>query len=414
MRVVALLKWPTAKALALATAATAVALTGSGPAPASASTVSAGTTVPASTGAPAGATLSTPGALFDVATVSAGSAWAVGHAGQPTQLERTLLAHWNGKRWAAVNDPKPAYGVLQAIDAVSSSDIWVVGGAGQGKNLSLDSDPAAYRPLIWQWNGKRWAAPAGLPKVVGWLNNVTVVGGSVWAVGETAGAGGSTGKGGTALILHEAGGRWSVVRSGAPAAGALWGIAAASTTSIWAIGAGGANWAGGLSPVLLHWNGARWGTVATPVSGAKADDLEGLAAGPHGTAWAVGSAGAGVAGLALVWTGKAWQKAATPVTSGYLNDVAKIPGGTAAAGTAWAVGATNSGGIVALRWTGSRWASAATPTRPGYYVELTSVSALSTTSAWAVGAEESLSASSGASSAPSYPIILHWNGQHWS
>jgi hypothetical protein len=389
-------------ALAAAGAAVvAVALSGSGPAQALTSTANPG---PAGISAPAVATLSTPGALFDVATVSGNSAWAVGHQGKPGQPERTLLAHWNGKKWGAVTSPKPVGGALQAIDAVSPTNIWVVGGTGAGPAMSLDSSPAAYRPLIWHWNGKKWAASTGLPRVTGWLNHITVTSGNVWAVGETAGPGGH----GTPLILHQVRGHWSVVRSGAPAAGALWGIAASSPTSIWAIGAGAASWSEGLKTDLLHWNGARWAPVSSPLSGVKAGDLEGLATGPGGTAWAVGSQSAKVAGLALVWNGHAWQGAVTTVTSGYLNDVAKIPGSKVPGGGAWAVGATNTGGIVALRWTGSRWASAPTPARPGQYVELTSVSAASATNAWAVGAEESLSGG------PPSPIILHWNGQHWS
>lgn len=256
------------------------------------------------------------------------------------------------------------------------------------------------------WNGKRWGRQAGVPKVHGWLNAVAVAGGSVWAVGETSGKDGH----GTPLILHETGGQWYVVPNGGPPSGALWTVAATGPATVWAGGAGGASYSDlAWSTVLLRWNGSVWKAAPSPLQG-KYNDLTDIAAGPHGTAWAVGFGDEGRPEypLAMSWNGKAWR--AVPVSiapSGWLQAVTFVPGGTA-----WAIGSSGAGNL-ALDWLGFTWAGIAAPDVSGGPNFLQGVAATSPGDAWSVGwvYENPLP---GQTHLQSKTVILHWNGKAWS
>ncbi|HYY35677.1 MAG TPA: hypothetical protein VE867_04815, partial [Candidatus Binatia bacterium] len=43
--------------------------------------------------------------LYDVATLSASNAWAVGTYGTPQAGNRTLVEHWSGTGWSVVPSP---------------------------------------------------------------------------------------------------------------------------------------------------------------------------------------------------------------------------------------------------------------------------------------------------------------------
>jgi hypothetical protein len=157
----------------------------------------------------------------------------------------------------------------------------------------------------------------------------------VWAVGDASGR---------ALILHFDGTRWT--RSVSPSAGpgsALFGVAATSHDDAWAVGEVARPAPGGVSTLILHWNGAAWSTVHSPTPNGFAQ-LNGVAATAAGNAWAVGRTDALSTGhiltdrtLALHWDGHAWARVSTPNPAGNstLNAVT-LP----SAGGAWAVGAT--------------------------------------------------------------------------
>lgn len=89
------------------------------------------------------------GSLSGVAATSAGSAWAVGAVGGSisTPVIKTLLVHWNGKRWAPVMNPKPVDGQLNAVSAASANSVWAVG-------YSSNAEGANIKSLIMHWNGK--------------------------------------------------------------------------------------------------------------------------------------------------------------------------------------------------------------------------------------------------------------------
>src|SRR2546427_1444959 len=95
----------------------------------------------------------------------------------------------------------------------------------------------------------------------------------------------------TAAVAEAAGltgGKWSIVKS--PNAGSdvneLLGVAAVSTTNVWAVGYYTKN--GGAQTLIEHWNGTSWQVVSSPNVGSSANVLYGVAAVSATNLWAVG------------------------------------------------------------------------------------------------------------------------------
>jgi hypothetical protein len=238
-----------------------------------------------------------PSNLSGVSAVSASGAWAVGSYGLGSFAHpvKTLVLSWNGTRWAQVPSPSPG-GVngsqLLGVTAAPGS-AWAVGSA-DGATLAL------------RWNGSRWArVPTPSPGASATLNAVTAVSSSdVWAVGWTA-LGSASGPHRT-LVLHWDGTRWARVASPSPpaASSGLNGISAISAASAWAVG--DAVRKQNATALILHWNGARWVTVPGPSQGFSI--LSGVSEVSARDALAVGTAGTGLnaAALALRWNGSRW------------------------------------------------------------------------------------------------------------
>lgn len=135
-----------------------------------------------------------------------------------------------------------------------------------------------------------------------------------------------------------------------------------------------------------------------------------LGASPAFAAIAVPHASAVTAANGVGATGRpeaapaAWQKEAVPSTVKAPATLASVS--AVSASQAWAVGAQaetalEKGTPLILSWNGTAWSKVALSgvAAPGY---LTSVSAASATDAWAVGSDKS-----GA-------VVLHWNGTKWA
>src|SRR5207253_3105259 len=59
--------------------------------------------------------------------VSANDIWAVGaYVGEEYSTLRPIVAHWNGTEWSLYYTPL-TFGVLYAVSAQSSNDVWVAG-----------------------------------------------------------------------------------------------------------------------------------------------------------------------------------------------------------------------------------------------------------------------------------------------
>ena len=166
--------------------------------------------------------------LLGVSAAASGDVWAVGVALPPGGPARTLVERWQGRAWRTVPSPdRPSGGsFLNAVVALSASDAWAVG-------LSRSPGRAA-RTLVLHWDGRRWAITASPNAGPGDNSLVSVAAASArdaWAVGYRDAKGVYR-----ALVEHWDGDHWTVVRLprlggpgnglnavGATASGVVWG-----------------------------------------------------------------------------------------------------------------------------------------------------------------------------------------------
>ncbi len=271
--------------------------------------------------------------LTAVAAVSPTDVWAVGALGDPT-TEHTLAEHWDGQRWRVI--PTPDTGAdshLFGVATIAADDAWAVG----------DRQEQA---LVEHWDGTRWRVVAS-PSPVGYpsaLRGVVALSRrDVWAVGDTASG---------TLVEHWDGTRWRVVASPSPggptASNALLAVAGVSARDVWAVG-----WTTGQyrEPLAEHWDGRRWRAVSVPVPGPPTalSLLAAVAAVAPDDVWAVGSyrypAGGGT--VIVHWDGARWRVVPSPILppDSVLAGIA-----TASARDIWAVG-----GAVIAHWDGTAW-----------------------------------------------------------
>jgi hypothetical protein len=181
----------------------------------------------------------------------------------------------------------------------------------------------------------------------------------------------------------------------------LQGVAATSATDAWAVGS---TYTGSQNSTLIeHWDGTRWSVVPTPVI-PGGGGLAAVAATSSSDAWAVGTRESG-GGLIEHWDGRAWML----IPSRSLGLVGQLRGVAALTPrSAWAVGGmlcTGSGPGRGLRtvtehWDGRAWRLVPSPATG----ILTGVTAVSASSAWAVGFFTGYGTG----------IIEHWDGTAWT
>jgi hypothetical protein len=337
-------------------------------------------------------------ALASAATLTALTAALA--TGSPPALA-ALNSHHPG---AITPDATSTDSQLNGVSAESATDAWAVGSY-------LPSNDST--PLILHWNGTAWKvvkSPAPSGSTGGQLNGVSAVSAAdAWAVGY----GSYFDAPDEPLTLHWNGTAWKVVKSPAPSGSTntqLNGVSADSATDAWAAGWYDASGVG--LPLILHWNGTVWKAVKSPApSGSTFTQLLGVSADSATDAWAVGSyeSSSGSEPLILHWNGTAWTKMASPVPSGATG--INLSGVSAVSATdAWAAGYYNNSSNVAepliLHWNGTVWKVVKSPAPSGATgINLYGVSADSATDAWAVG-------NYGGSTAFE-PLTLHWNGTAW-
>ena len=198
----------------------------------------------------------------------------------------------------------------------------------------------------------------------------------VWAVGSS-----SQGM----LSEHWDGTSWHLISVPAVGSGAiLSGIAAVSAHDLWAVGSfTAAN--GIVQPLIEHGDGTRWQPVPdpdphTPRSGIASRWLTGdIDLNPH--APRSGTAGQWLTGVAALSATDAWAV-------GY-----SAPAGTSTSGTRQPL---------IEHWDGSQWQMVPAPATGTTLSALMSVTALAPTTAWAVGQSNG------------QPLIEHWDGVRWS
>jgi hypothetical protein len=114
---------------------------------------------------------------------TANDAWAVGN----DALEKTLAAHWDGRRWSIVPTPSLQDGnsplnALTGVTANAANDVWASGYEGNVDNQNFQ------KPYMLHWNGTAWSLVlTPNPGGEGSRLNATVALSptDVWAVGQT-------------------------------------------------------------------------------------------------------------------------------------------------------------------------------------------------------------------------------------
>jgi hypothetical protein len=193
--------------------------------------------------------------------------WAVTTQGQ--------VLHYNGSKWTARQFPGAGgwpSGTFTGVTALSSTDVWVFGGAGIGGAVGGTAGPGAGGTL--QYNGKTWKHwKTGNAVGLFWASAVSPS--SIWAVGRlTSGSNG---------IVHFTGKTWQDVSAKALQGVSVSQIVALSDRNVWAQA-----WGSNLSvPVLVHYDGIRWARIAYP-KGVWPNSLARLISDGHGGLWLVG------------------------------------------------------------------------------------------------------------------------------
>jgi hypothetical protein len=225
---------------------------------------------------------------------------------------------------------------------------------------------------------------------------------NAWAVDDFVATSGPA-----ARILHWTGGTWKPQHTPGPAGLQLYGIAAVSASNAWAAGDYYNATAGRYETVILHWNGRSWSRALSPSPAGAHAFLRGVAATSASDVWAVGAyypltQGSQGKTFILHWNGHTWSRVPSPNMGAGVNALGSVT--ATARSNAWAAGVYNgkTDHTLILHWNGRSW-SRQRSTSPAGDVELNAISAISASSAWAVGQD------SGAST-----LILHWNGHRWS
>ena len=333
--------------------------------------------------------------LFGVSAAASGDAWAVGVALPPGRPARTLVERWQGRAWRAFPSPnRPSGGsFLNAVAALSDSDAWAVG-------LSRSPGGPA-RTLIMHWDGRRWAitaSPNAGPEDNSLVSVAAASARDAWAVGYHDASGVYR-----SLVEHWDGDRWTVVRLprlGGPGNG-LNAVGAAASGVVWAVG-GSAQARGPSQPLVLRLDGRNWSTVPAPAS-LHGATLNGVAAWGRGGAWVVGAtrSGGGERAFSLQANGRNWRVVPLDLAASLSADLNAI--WAAAPDDAWAVGSSFDGlwyRPLVEHGVGGRWSRAPTPRIPGYDGRLMAVDGRAGGELWAVG-----SAARGAG--PQRVLILH-------
>jgi hypothetical protein len=242
--------------------------------------------------------------LNAVEAISATNVWAVGRTGiNGFNGSGSLIEHWNGGSWSIVPSPDAIsptfnfFNVLNGVSGTSATDAWAVGWNG------FLLEPALHRATIEHWDGTQWKlVPA--PAIGNDAQNVVleavnaVSPDNAWATGYYSDD--SIGNITHPLTLHWNGTQWSVVPGADISLSQtvnqinLNAVKAVSANDIWAAGAVSyldANNVGQSQGLIEHWNGTRWSIVASANPDATATNLTGLAPFAGNDIWAVGATG---------------------------------------------------------------------------------------------------------------------------
>jgi hypothetical protein len=328
--------------------------------------------------------------LYGVSAISSTDMWAVGGI----YGVGGLAEHWNGTRWARVAAPRAQQ--LGAVAAISPTDVWATGGRADG---------CSELALVEHWNGRRWATTViggALGPGVGGFSSISAVSSSdIWVAGEFS-PDGSVCDGGLSrgpqprtrpLVAHWDGHAWRVMEAKPVGLGSSFiSVTALSPDNVWA--AGNESIKGNGSRTLIdHWNGRNWSVVASPHPGARGRGfLRGITAVGPSDLWAVGYYAASRTRqhtLIEHWNGSSWRVVASPNLGCHLNDFASVSMVDRTDG--WAVGGGDYCGHPSeisetAHWNGVTWKLVPSQNVSAYGTNLAGVTVIRHRTAWAVGA----------------------------
>ncbi|HKP54887.1 MAG TPA: hypothetical protein VJ183_19805 [Chloroflexia bacterium] len=306
---------------------------------------------------------------------------------QPTGTEAPCRT---ASSWATVANPGPTGSIaaLYSIGVVSSSDVWAVG---EQYNYAY----GAYQPLVKHWDGTQWAIVPST-NYLGSMRGVTVVASdNIWAVGFRLGYAGSS------VLLHWDGVSWTYPSHHITGhANKLFAVAAISANDIYAVGEAASQ------PLVAHWNGGEWTTVANPaIANSK---LNGISIVSGNNIWAVGSSASDSETLIMHYDGAAWTRVASPNVGSYQNVLTSVV--TLSATNAWAVGYASNGTTgyqgITLHYDGASWSTVPNGTAGMGNIYLSGVAAASSGDVWAVGRNVTASSTN--------TFALRYNGSSWA
>ena len=192
---------------------------------------------------------------------------------------------WSNVTVPSPNPSYPAGANLNAITAISASDIWAVGSF-YNTSFTISAFALHYNGTVWSVTILPQPAVTGPSSPI--LHGVTAVASNnVWAVGENEEV---PGLGITTLIEHWNGSAWSIVPSPTPGAyPTLNAVAARSASDVYAVGFNEPSVNGGVQQgLILRWNGSTWSADTDPTAGTFSP-LYGAATLPGATSeWAAG------------------------------------------------------------------------------------------------------------------------------
>jgi hypothetical protein len=327
-------------------------------------------------------------AFNGVDAVNPDDVWAVGGTNTFTSgLQNTLIEHWDGRRWTITKSPNatdvPSFGVtnfnvLNAVDAISSNDVWAVGYTGINGTGGSAS-------LVEHWNGHAWSivtSPNGVSPTFNFYNY-------------------------------------------------LLGVSGTSANDVWAVGWNGFKLDPGVHRATTqHWDGTKWSLVPVPTVGNNAQNvvLQAVTAVAPNDAWAAGyfsDEGDGdvtpstvTHPLTLHWDGTHWNivNAADISLGATFNRVSLQAVKAISSNDIWAAGnvsyvASGVGQVQAVieHWDGTRWSLVASPSPADTATTLTGFALFASNDIWAVGTRGA-PFNKGARD----PLLVHWDGLSWT
>jgi hypothetical protein len=297
------------------------------------------------------------------------------------------------------------------VSLASPTDGWAVG--------TFDDKNAVAHPLVEHWDGTTWALghaphPSGRSAQLAGVDELSPT--DVWAVGDSEGDSGVTSD--LPLIEQWNGTSWSIaagVSLPAGASGVLNAIGGSGPDDLWAVGYTLSADQSQESLLIEHFNGTQWATVPFPSQDSVCDpglsdcflDATAVAASAPGDAWLAGNVAQpnDTQHLLAHWNGTSWTLATAPCLEGTAKaacdpegtDLNELTGLTVLGPTdAWASG--SEGNVndenfhipYVLHWNGTSWSLTRTPNRGGEGSLLNAITAVSASDIWAVGQTQQL------------------------